>query len=75
MQVLLKGELHGSLRRLRSNPMLMRDRYNSLQKRGVIEPRVPVHAKKIRRIEYQTGDRADRAAAAQEEITQLRKQR
>ena len=54
--------------------MLMRDRFNSLQKRGVIEPRVPVPAKKSRKIEYQTGDRADRAQAAQAEITQLRKQ-
>mmetsp|Transcript_6152 Transcript_6152/g.17651 ORF Transcript_6152/g.17651 Transcript_6152/m.17651 type:complete len:394 (-) Transcript_6152:215-1396(-) len=39
VQVLLTEELQGSLRTLKAAPMLARDRYKSLQQRGIIEPR------------------------------------
>ena len=74
-QVLLREELHGSLRKLRSNPMLLRERYSSLQKRGIIEPRVPIKRRKAKRVHFQTGDRADLAQAGQDEINAMRKKR
>ena len=75
VQVLLSEELHGSLRKLRGNPRLIQDRYSSLQKRGIIEPRVPIKRKKSKRIHFQTGDRADRAAEGQAEINAMRKKK
>ena len=38
-QVLLSEELQGSLRGLKASSTLARDRFKSLQRRGVIEPR------------------------------------
>ena len=73
--MLLSEELHGSLRKLRSHPRLLQDRYSSLQKRGIIEPRVPIKRRKAKRIHFQTGDRADRIAEGQAEINALRKRK
>ena len=74
LQVLLTEELHGSLRKLRSNPMLLKDRYSSLQKRGIIEPRVPIKRRKAQRKYYQTGDRLARAQQGQDELDALSRQ-
>ncbi len=39
VQVLLSDEIDGSLRRLKGTPVLSMERFKSLQKRGIIEPR------------------------------------
>jgi hypothetical protein len=74
-QVLLSEEISGSLRRLKGVPMLARDRFAALQKRGVIEPRLPAGAQKRRRRKtYVSGQRGDAARAGHEELLQrLRK--
>ena len=67
-QVLLSEEIDGSLRRLKGQPMLAKDRYKALQKRGVIEPRVPVErVKRQKKPTFQTGDRAEKVKAGHEE--------
>lgn len=53
VQVLLTEELHGSLRSLKSAPMLARDRYKSLQQRGIIEPRSRAQFKPGRKLVVQ----------------------
>ena len=73
--MLLRGELHGSLRKLRGHPMLMQDRYSSLQKRGMIEPRTRINRRKTKRVYYQSGDRADLARQGQDELDALKKRR
>jgi nucleolar protein 53 len=45
MQVLTSDELGGGLRRLKPTAMLAAERFKSLQKRGLIEPRKPVAPK------------------------------
>ena len=42
----LSSELTGSLRKLKAAPMLAKDRFKSLQKSGIIEPRLPAVQKK-----------------------------
>ena len=69
VQVLLSEEVTGSLRKLRPTTTLTRDRFKSLQKRGIIEPRVAVKGKKKpRRVSYTHGDRADKAEAGMAEL-------
>ena len=75
VQVLTTDEVAGSLRVLKPTAMLVKERFKSFQKRGVIEPRRPVNKKTNKRVSYQTGDRAERAAARQTEIHQLKTQR
>jgi hypothetical protein len=70
--VLLTEEVEGSLRRLKACTTLAKSRFLSLQKRGVIEPRIPVAPKKAKVIEYEPRGRADRARARQDEIDELR---
>eukprot|EP00897_Mesotaenium_endlicherianum_P004608 jgi/Mesen1/4175/ME000219S03300 len=48
VQVLLSEELTGSLRQLKGCCTLARDRFKSLQRRGLLEPRVPVKRKQAR---------------------------
>lgn len=60
------------MRRLKGTPMLAKDRYKILQKRGVIEPRVRIERHLRRKaIVYQTGDRVEKATAGNEEVKAL----
>jgi nucleolar protein 53 len=60
-QVLLSSEVTGSLRKLKAYPVLIRDRFRSLQRRGIVETRVPVKRKEKKRwVEIQQGTRGDR---------------
>ncbi len=59
-QVLLTEEITGSLRMLKAAPALARERFSALQKRGVIEPRVPVARKGGRgRVSYTAGEKGE----------------
>lgn len=72
LQVLLSEEIDGSLRRLKGMPMLTKDRFKAIQKQGLIEPRVRIEQMTRRkRVEYQTGDRNDKAKAGHDETTKL----
>lgn len=51
-----------------------RCRYKSLQRRGVIEPRVPAAPKVGRRVAYVHGSRADAALEREAEIATMRTQ-
>lgn len=53
VQVLLSEELQGSLRTLKGSPTLARDRYKSLQQRGIIEPRSRAQFKPGRKLVVQ----------------------
>uniref|UniRef100_A0A7I4CMM8 Ribosome biogenesis protein NOP53 n=1 Tax=Physcomitrium patens TaxID=3218 RepID=A0A7I4CMM8_PHYPA len=60
-QVLLSSEVSGSLRKLKAYPVLIRDRFKSLQRRGVLEPRVPVARKEKKKwVEIKQGTRGDK---------------
>lgn len=48
VQVLLSEEVTGSLRQLKASATLARDRFKSLQKRGLIEPREVARQRKKR---------------------------
>jgi hypothetical protein len=61
VQVLLSSEITGSLRKLKAAPMLAKDRFKSLQKSGLIEPRLPaVQKRKNKRKTYIQGERGER---------------
>lgn len=71
LQVLTTEEVEaagGSLRQIKPTPMLIKDRFKSLQRRGVIEPRQPVKKKKGKRIQYVHSQRGDEAARRQAEL-------
>jgi nucleolar protein 53 len=75
LQVLATREIEaggGSLRRLKPTPVLARERFKSLQRRGMIEPRRRVVRKKGRKVEFIHGQRADAAAERQEEVREAR---
>eukprot|EP00244_Chara_vulgaris_P004871 TRINITY_DN19867_c0_g2_i2.p1 TRINITY_DN19867_c0_g2~~TRINITY_DN19867_c0_g2_i2.p1 ORF type:complete len:289 (-),score=73.63 TRINITY_DN19867_c0_g2_i2:213-1079(-) len=58
VQVMLSEELTGSMRTLKGCFTLLRDRYKSLQKRGLVEPRVKLGKKQMKkRKEYEQGSR------------------
>ncbi|KAG0608709.1 hypothetical protein M758_8G126300 [Ceratodon purpureus] len=60
-QVLLSSEVTGSLRKLKAYPVLIRDRFRSLQRRGIVETRVPVKRKEKKKwVEIKQGTRGDR---------------
>ncbi|KAL3150284.1 nop53 (60S ribosomal biogenesis) [Trebouxia sp. C0010 RCD-2024] len=76
VQVLLSEEVTGSLRKLKPTATLTRDRFKSLQRRGMIEPRVAVRGKKKpRRVSYTQGERADKAEVGMEEIRAIQNKR
>jgi nucleolar protein 53 len=51
--VLTSDELAGSLRRLRPTAMLAKDRFRSLQRRALVEPRRRIeHKKQGKKVEY-----------------------
>lgn len=75
-QVLLSEEVTGSLRKLKPTATLTRDRFKSLQRRGMIEPRVAVRGKKKpRRVSYTQGERADKAEVGMDEIRAMQNKR
>lgn len=54
VHVLLSEELHGSLRGLKPSAMLARDRFKSLQRRGLLEPRTRGNRTRGKRIASDT---------------------
>uniref|UniRef100_A0A7R9VJW7 Ribosome biogenesis protein NOP53 n=1 Tax=Chlamydomonas euryale TaxID=1486919 RepID=A0A7R9VJW7_9CHLO len=75
VQVATTDELGGSLRTVKPDAMVARDRYKSLQHRGLIEPRKLVTKRTRRRVEYEKGARTEKALAAQAEIEGLQRAR
>ncbi len=76
VQVLLSEEVSGSLRKLRPTATLTRDRFKSLQRQGIIEPRVAAKGRKqAKRVSYTQGERTDNAEAGMEEIRALQNKR
>jgi len=74
MQVLLSSEISGSLRKLKAFPMLAKDRFKSLQKSGIIEPRLPTGQKrKVRRKTYISGERGEKIREGHEALIKERK--
>jgi len=72
VQVLLSEEIDGSLRRVKGTPLLAKDRFKSLQKQGLIEPRVRIQrSDRKKRATYQTGDRQDKVTAGHEATMEL----
>lgn len=58
LQVLLSEEVTGSLRKLKGCYALAKERYNSLQRRGLIEPRLPGKRRARRkRVEFEQGSK------------------
>ncbi|CAM6127807.1 unnamed protein product [Calypogeia fissa] len=61
MQVLLTDEVTGSLRKIKGCYTLLRDRFKSLQRRGILEPRVPISRKQWKkRIMYEQGSKGQK---------------
>lgn len=61
--VQLSEEVTGCLRRLAPVPTLLRDRYKSLQRRELVEPRAPAAYKRSRSyLQYEPGARGSREA-------------
>jgi len=74
IQVMTTDELEetgGSLRKLKPTPVLAKERYKSLQKRGIIEPRVKVNKRRGKRKIVIHGKRADNAEERQNEIREM----
>ncbi|PSC76643.1 Nop53 (60S ribosomal biogenesis) [Micractinium conductrix] len=76
LQVLTSDELQGSLRRLKPTTMLAKDRFKSLQKRALIEPRRKIEQKKQgKKVEYIQGERAERAQERHAELQDIKTSR
>lgn len=76
IQVMTTEEIRqtgGSLRKIKPTSMLTKERYKSLQRRGVVEPRVKVNKKGGKRKVVIHGQRADNAQERQNEIKKLKK--
>ena len=72
--MLLSEEITGSLRKLKPAAMLARERYSSLQKRGIIEPRVPVARRGGgKRITYTAGEKGETTRQGHAELMAERK--
>jgi hypothetical protein len=56
---------------LKPTPVLAKERYKSLQKRGIIEPRVKVNQRRGKRKVVIHGKRADNAEERQNEIREM----
>ncbi|KAL2652568.1 hypothetical protein R1flu_020696 [Riccia fluitans] len=62
VQVLLTEEVTGSLRQIKGCYTLARDRFKSLERRGIIEPRVKVgRPTRKKRVEYVQGSKGQKA--------------
>ena len=75
LQVLTTDEVQGgSLLKLKPTAAIIKERYKSLQRRGVIEPRKKIHQKKkSKKVVFQTGERQERALERQEDMKRLRR--
>lgn len=71
--MLLSSEINGSLRKLKSTPMLAKDRFKSLQKSGIIEPRLPAGQKRKRRRKTYMESAGERTREGHEELMKARK--
>lgn len=61
IQVHLSEEISGSLRKVKGCCTLARERYNSLQKRGLLEPRLPVKRRALKkRVHYEQGTKGQK---------------
>lgn len=65
--VLLSEEVSGSLRKTRGVSTLLRDRFKSLQRRELIEPRKKQPKKRIKRKVVERGSRGEAAREAARE--------
>ncbi|KAG1655624.1 hypothetical protein FOA52_008838 [Chlamydomonas sp. UWO 241] len=72
VQVATTDELGGSLRTVKPDAMQARDRFKSLQHRGLIEPRKPLQQRTGRKVYYESGARMDKALAMQAELDGLK---
>lgn len=77
LQVLTTDEVQGgSLLKLKPTAVIIKERYKSLQRRGMIEPRKKIHQKKkSKKVVFQTGDRQERALERQEDMKRGRRGR
>lgn len=75
LQVLTTEEIQegsGSLRKLKPTAMLAKERFKSLQRRGIIEPRRKQMKSGKKKIEFIRGERADKAQERQAEVDEVR---
>lgn len=73
-QVLLSEEISGSLRQLKGTALLALERYKSLQKRGIIEPRVKASLRRQKRrkqIFFTPGETSEKLKAGHEETQRI----
>jgi nucleolar protein 53 len=76
LQVLTSEEAAGgSLRVLKGTPTLAADRFKSLQRRGLIEPRKKVSKKGKKQVEFVRGRRDEKAEERHAELEELRRTR
>ena len=73
--VMTTDEVTGSLRQIQPCFLVTQDRFKSLQKRGLIEPRRPAPPKKAKTVTYMPGVRREKAEKGQEEVVAARKAR
>ena len=74
IQVLTTEEINesgGSLRKIKPTPVLAKERYKSLQRRGIIEPRVKATKKIARRRVVIHGQGRDNAMERQEDVKKM----
>jgi len=75
IQVLTTEEIQesgGSLRKIKPTPILAKERYKSLQRRGIIEPRIKMQKSGKKRKVVIHGKRADNAEERHDEIQKLK---
>ena len=75
IQVMTTEEIQesgGSLRKIKPTPILVKERYKSLQRRGIIEPRVQIQKSGKKKKVIIHGKRADNAQERQDEIRELK---
>ena len=75
IQVLTTEEIQesgGSLRKIKPTPILAKERYKSLQRRGIIEPRIKMQKSGRQRKVVIHGKRADNAEERHDEIQKLK---
>lgn len=77
IQVLASDEIFHNLRRLKSHPMMLKDRFLSMQQRGTIETRriAQLQKKKKREVEYDNRASAAKAEAGRDEILAMTRER
>lgn len=75
LRVMLSEELTGSLRQVKQEGLLLKDRFQSLQKRGVVEVRKlqTKRRPKNKRTVFTQGERSEKALERQVEIQEMMK--